>query len=689
VRVVGIDVGGTFTDLVLFDQEGHDLWRHKTLSTPSDPGRGALGGLRELLELSGTKPDDVAEVTYATTVATNAVLQRRGPRVGLITTKGFRDVILIGRQDRHDLFDLFIRKQTPMLNRRDIVTVDERMKADGTFARPLDRDEARTVARNLHEEGYESVAVCFLHAYANPQHEREMLEILAAENPDWHCCGSHEVAPVIREYERTNTTVVNAYVKPPVTAHLDGMERGMREAGITAPFNVMLSDASIRSHRKAAQQPVRLIESGPAAAAQAAAFVAGLGGEGQLIAFDMGGTTAKVALIEGGEVALADEFEVDRQDMMPRSGLPLAIPCVDLVEIGSGGGSIAHTEMGSIRVGPESGGADPGPACYGGGGDRPTVTDADLVLGYLDPDYFLGGRMALDVEAAEAAIERDVGSPLDLPVERAAIGIFEVVNAAMQRAILGATTQRGRDQRQYTLVATGGAGPVHALALARSLGIPRVLVPALSGVASAMGMLAADRRVSMTHTAVHEMDESFSDHAQEEFDRLREEAVAELRASVRGADDVSVRYRVDLRMVGQGFELSVDVPDGPVDSEALLERFHERYVQLYSQTDTAAPVEATTWRVDAIASPPSIPLNQTEHLGVAAEAKTWRRSLYDPGLGSFVDADVVHYDHLVAMGELQGPAVVTMRDSTLVVFSGDALSIDRAGNVIIDVGGAK
>lgn len=686
VNTIGIDVGGTFTDLVLYDGEGHQLWRHKTLSTPSDPARGALSGLNELLRLSGSAAGEVAEVTYATTVATNTVLQRKGPRAALITTRGFRDVLLIGRQDRHHLFDLFIQKRAPILRRREIFTVSERMTADGTPHRPLDRDEARALARRLREEGFESVAVCLLHAYVNPAHEQQLLEILAEEHPDCHVSASHAVAPFIREYERVSTTVVDAFVKPPVVEHLAGMDRGMGQAGVVAPFNVMLSDASIRLHSTAAEQPVRLIESGPAAAAQAAAFVGRLAGETELIAFDMGGTTAKVAIIEDGAPALSDELEVDRQEMIPRSGLPLVIPSVDLIEIGSGGGSIARVEMGSLKVGPQSAGAEPGPACYPGGGSRPTVTDADLVLGFLDPAYFLGGDMQLDREAAQSAIREQIAEPLGIDLETAAVGIFEVVNAAMERAIRGGTAQRGRDQRGYALVATGGAGPVHALAIARVLGIPRVIVPGLSGVASAVGMLAAERRVSLARTGVRTVDDGFPAYAGEQLESLGREALAELARASGSHPEVSLRRAVDLRMVGQGFELTVAVDEGTVDVDELLERFHRQYEALYSLSDRSATVEATTWRVDAVTPRRTVSLEGIEAAMDSSDSAPSSRRMYDAVRREFVDARILHYGELQSGTPVAGPAVVQMRDATLVIFSGDVAALDAAGNIVVTVG---
>jgi N-methylhydantoinase A/oxoprolinase/acetone carboxylase beta subunit len=691
MRRVGVDIGGTFTDLVMYDTDAKQLTLHKVLTTPANPAEAVLGGVRELLAKADTDARDVDDVTYGTTVATNAVLERKGPPTALLTTEGFRDVLLIQRQARYDLFDLFIDKPKPLLDRRDIYEVRERLDASGETIVELDEDGLRAIIAGLKEQRVTALAISFLHAYRNGSHERRAAELVNELYPECHVSLSSEVAPLMGEYERTNTTVTDAYVKPLTAEHLHELEEGLAGIGVTAPLAVMLSDAGVASVERATAIPVRIIESGPAAGAQIAAFVGASVGAARVIAFDMGGTTAKVALIENGRPTLSDELEVDRLRHIPGSGLPLRIPSVDLIEIGSGGGSIASVEHSRLKVGPESAGAVPGPVSYGGGASKPTVTDADLVLEYLNPKFFLGGRMQLDVEAAREAITRDVAEPLGLTLLEAARGIYEVVNAGMEQAIRAGTVQRGRDPRDYVMVATGGAGPVHAVALARALGVPTVVFPPASGVASALGLLAAEPRASYARSGLTRFDESFGAEAQRRFAELSTEATRDFEREVAEGRELRLHRSLSLRYVGQGYDIAVDV-DGaggePVDADAVLESFHLAYEKLYERSERGEPVEATTWRLDATVETPALDLAGRGEPSPDTDGPG-TRSIWDPGMSALVDADTWRYDALPAGATIEGPAVIEQSESTAVIFTGDRARLDEAGNIVVAVAGSE
>ena len=691
MRRVGVDIGGTFTDLVLYDTEAKQLALHKVLTTPENPAEAVLTGITELVEKAGIKAGDLDDVTYGTTVATNAILERKGPPTALLTTEGFRDILLIQRQARYDLFDLFIDKPRPLLQRRAIHEVRERLDAAGGTLIELDEDGLRELVGWLKHQGVSAVAISFLHAYRDGRHERRAAEIIRELYPECHVSLSSEVSPLMGEYERTNTTVTDAYVKPLIAEHLHELEDGLAGIGVTAPLAVMLSDAGVASVERATAIPVRIIESGPAAGAQIAAFIGASVGADRVIAFDMGGTTAKVALIENGRPTLSDELEVDRLRFIPGSGLPLRIPSVDLIEIGSGGGSIASVEHSTIKVGPESAGASPGPVCYSGGGVRPTVTDADLVLEYLNPNFFLGGRMRLDAEAARGAIARDVAEPLGLSVLDAARGIYEVINATMEQAIRAGTVQRGRDPRDYVLVATGGAGPVHAVALARALGVPTVVFPPASGVASALGLLAAEPRASHARSGLTPFDERFAEVAQRRFGELAAEAERDFGREVAEGRKLRLHRSVSIRYVGQGYDITIDVAGHggePVDADAVLEDFHIAYERLYDRSERGEPVEATTWRLDATVETPVLELADRDDRPTR-DAGHGVRQIWDTGRGELVESDTWRYDDLQAGATIDGPAVIEQSESTAVIFTGDRAVLDEAGNIVVAIAEAK
>ncbi|HXH83131.1 MAG TPA: hydantoinase/oxoprolinase family protein, partial [Candidatus Tectomicrobia bacterium] len=490
---VGFDVGGTFTDLVLQGPAG-ELTTHKRLTTYPDPSEACLAGLDALVARAGVAWGDVGQAVHGTTLGSNVVIERKARGVGLLTTRGFRDVLIIGREKRYRVYDLQIEKPAPLVPRRLIGEVTERVLADGSVRTPLDEADARRAIRALAARGVTTLAVCLLHAYVNPAHERRIAELVAEEAPHVAVTLSHEVSPTFREYERTSTTVVNAYVMTAVRAYLRGLQASLAARGHRGRLFVIQSSGGVATAAAMERYPVRMIESGPAAGALMAGVYGELTGYRDLIAFDMGGTTAKLALIEGGRPLTTTSFELHRVDNAPGSGLPMNIQAIDLVEIGAGGGSIAAVRMGVIAVGPESASSTPGPACYGRGGVEPTVTDANLVLGYLNPETFAGGALRLDEEAARRALEERIARPLGLPLEQAAWGVHAVVTTSMELATRVVSIERGRDPRALTLVAFGGSGPVHGCRLAQALGIPRVVLPAAAGVTAAIGLLAAEIR---------------------------------------------------------------------------------------------------------------------------------------------------------------------------------------------------
>jgi len=490
---IGIDIGGTFTDFVLVDEQERRIYLGKRLTTHADYLEAILHGLDRLLADAGIAAGDVSDVVHGTTLVANTVIERKGAKTALITTEGARDVVEIGSELRYDVYDLSIQRPQPLVPRHLRYAIRERMMANGEPLVALDLSQLPEIVAGLREADIASVAISLLHSYANPSHERALGEALARLMPGLEITLSSVLVPEIREYERTSTTIVNAYVQPLVARYLRNMEGQLKERGIKRPPYLMLSGGGLASIADSVEAPVNLIESGPAGGAIAACFFGRAANAPDLISFDMGGTTAKMCLINGGSPSRSHEFEVARINRFARgSGLPLRVSVIDMIEIGAGGGSIARIDnMGLLKVGPASAGSDPGPACYGLGGERPTVTDADVVLGYLDPGFFLGGTMRLDRAAAERAIERHIGQPLGLDVVAAAAGIQEVVNESMATATRLHVSERGRDLRRYALLAFGGAGPVHAYRLAEILGIKRLICPYAAGTASALGFLVA------------------------------------------------------------------------------------------------------------------------------------------------------------------------------------------------------
>ena len=686
---VGIDVGGTFTDFVLVDDATGTLSTYKCLTTPRDPSEAIVAGIRALEERSPGCLERMEEVIHGTTLVINAILERKGARTGLITTAGFRDVLELGREIRYAAYDAFAEFPEPLVPRERRLEVSERLRADGSVLKALDEGEARSVARAMRDLAVESVAVCLLNSFENPAHERALKRVIAEELPEASLSISCEVLPQIREYERTSTTVVNAYVKPLTEKYLRRLEERLASAGFRGRLFVMLSSGGVTSAQTAAEFPVRIIESGPTAAVIAAQHYSRLFKLPEMFCFDMGGTTAKSCLIQGGEAGVVSSFEVGRvQRFCKGSGLAIQVPVVDLMEIGAGGGSIARrSRLGTLQVGPDSAGAEPGPICYGRGGREPTVTDADLLLGYLDADYFLGGTMRLDAAAARRGIEERVAEPLGVSLIQAAWGIHDLVNENMAAAAKTHIAEHGGNPGVVTVAAFGGAGPVHACGLARKLGAPRLMVPPNAGVGSALGFFAAPRAFDLVRS--HKTALASADFAQIEalFRELEAEGERTLRRAGAGGP-VEFSRSVDARFVGQGSETALPIPERDftrLDPAEVRRRFDDAYTRLYGRTYPESPVELVNFRVRTSLPVRPLSLPRLAANGRAQDAIKGQRRAYSGLAREFLPFTVYDRYRLAPGARLPGPAIVEERESTLVVGEDASAQLDEYGFLWIDL----
>jgi N-methylhydantoinase A len=684
----GIDIGGTFTDLVLIDDASGERAIGKVLTTPDDPSEAVEQGLRGLLEREDVDASQLKTIIHGTTLVTNALIERRGTATALLTTEGFRDAVAIGTEHRYDMYDIFLEKPEPLVPRSLRYGVRERVLDDGSVLRDLDEEQVRAIAGELLELGIGAVAVSFLHGYRNPVHEQRVAEILAEEAPGVTVSLSSEVSPEIREYERTSTTIANVYVRPLVERYLQRLEERLRRLGFDGSFYVMLSNGGTASVETACRFPVRLLESGPAAGALAAAFYGEEAGFSDVLSFDMGGTTAKACLIDGGEPQTSTDFEVARVYRFKKgSGLPVKTSVIEMIEIGAGGGSIARVgPLGLPKIGPESAGADPGPACYGRGGEEPTVTDADLLLGYLDPDFFLGGRMHLDYRAAEKAL-RKISDALGVDPVKAAWGVHQVVDENMANAARVHAVERGKDPRKYLLLAFGGAGPVHAHRVARALGVPGFVAPLGAGTASAFGFLCAPLSFDLARSLYGRLDELDWDAANAALAEMEEEGRELLRASQVADEDVLVRRLGEMRYVGQGHEVGVKLPEGtlgPDDVGGISAGYRDEYRRLYGREGPDVPLEAITWRVEVSAPRPEILQEETGGDPRALdEARKGKREIYLPEKDGFAAVPVYDRYRLDPGAAFDGPAVVEERESTVIVGPDSRAEVDEWRNLIV------
>ncbi|MGO8064937.1 hydantoinase/oxoprolinase family protein [Rhizobium leguminosarum] len=683
---LAFDTGGTFTDFALLDDKG-DLHLHKVLSTPRNPAEAVVQGVSELLEkFAGAIAIDNLQVLGATTVVTNAVLERKGVETGFVTTDGFQDMLRIRNEGRYDLYDLNIKYPDPLVTRANSFGAKERIAADGSVMTELEEETVREIAGRLKEKGIRSVAVCLLHAYKYPQHEQRVAALLREEDPDIFVSLSSEVCPEMREFDRASTTVVNAYTRPQMAGHVAHLQREFAAKGIDRQVLWMTSSGGLVPSRRAAELPVRLIESGPAAGAVAAAEFGRTAGEASVLSFDMGGTTAKLCLIPDGEPNVGTDLEVAHyQRFRKGSGFPLKIQSIQMIEIGAGGGSIAaKNSLGLLDVGPHSAGAMPGPAAYQRGGTQPTVTDADILLGYMGTESFVGGSFKVSKEAAHEAMAK-LAASLEVSVERCAWGIHDLVNESMSKAAAMHATDLGVDPRSLPMVAFGGAGPVHAYGIARKLGISRIICPTGAGVSSAIGLLIAPVAVDLSASHPMALDAWDMDAMNRLLDELSAQGAEVVSAAGVPKDTINNRYTVDMRHVGQGHEITVVLPDRNLPKEEFLSELRGNFFKLYHELfgrTVAAPLEVITWRLRAGGEKDQV---TRPHETVVADAKKGRRKVYFQEIGGFAETAVYDHYKLPVGQEVKGPAIVEQRESTAVVGPSGVFHVDAHGNLVINI----
>lgn len=685
---VGVDIGGTFTDFALLDERSNTLSLHKELTTPEDPSEAVLRGVATLLNERGVAMRDVRVIDHGTTLVTNAVIEHRGVPTGMLVTAGLEDVMDIGEERRYDLFDLRLRFPEPIVPRQLRRPIAERMHYSGRPVQKPDLAVARVAVRDLVDNhGVQSVAVCLLHSYANPAHELALEQMVRAEFPELFVSTSADVLPFLREFQRWTTTAINAYVQPVVDRYLSRIEGGLAAQGFDGHFLMMTSSGGTVALDTARRYPVRLLESGPAAGALMSAYHGRRLARANMLSFDMGGTTAKGALVRNGQALKKYGMEVARaHNYQAGSGYPVRIPTIDLIEIGSGGGSIAEIdERGLIRVGPRSAGASPGPACYGQGGAAPTLTDANLVLGYLDPRFFLGGRMKLDIDAAKRAIGAGIADPLGLEVLRAAWGVHETVNEDVARAFRVHASERGFDYRQSCMTAFGGSGPMHAVRIARKLRVPEVILPAGAGVMSALGLLVSPLSFDTIRSYRVELASLDASALQARFKPLVNHVMSFVQSAGPADARANVSRKLDMRYVGQGHEVEVTVEeDTPA---AVAASFERAYRDLYGSFTLNEPLEVVNWKVEV-----HVPrFNDKEGFQFASEsaseaARKGTRPAFFAEAGKAIECAVYNRYAMPPGFQASGPALIEERESTCVIGPADAFKVDTSGNIVIAVG---
>ncbi len=679
---VGVDSGGTFTDICLFEDVSGRVEVWKVSSTPDDPSRGIAEGVEQGIGRIGALAADVAYFGHGTTVGTNALIQHRGVKTGLITTAGFRDLLEIGRQKRPDLYDLQAEK-APVLVARDLrLEVPERVRHDGTIETALDEQAVRDAVRTLKAAGVEAVAICFLYGFVRPEHEDAARRIVAAEFPEAFACTSHEVAPEFREYERMSTAVVNAYLGPVMGRYISRLAERLTALGLTAAPHLTQSNGGVIGFEQAARLPVRTVLSGPSTGVVAAQEVGRMIGLPDLITFDMGGTSTDVALLQGGACRLTNEAIVH--------GYPIKAPMLDIHTVGAGGGSIAYVDSGGLlKVGPRSCGSFPGPVCYDKGNTEAAVTDANVVLQTLNPTHLLGGRMAVRQDLARAAIAR-LADQLGMGVMETAQGIISVVTANMARAIRVVSVQRGHDPRDYTLAAFGGAGPLHAARLAKELDISRILVPRNPGILCAMGLLLTDLRADFATTRLMTLGRAITPAMEDAFRTLRADADAWFEGEGIAAGSKKITRTVDMRYAGQNYELPISLPDGPVTPASLdhlAEGFAEAHRRMYGFVAEGEAVQLVTFRIEAAGLVRKARFQPQAEAGPDASAAiTGRRDMWLPEAGGFVSCPVYDRERLQAGNRIAGPAIVEQMDTTTIVLPGMVAVVEPYMNLILEAG---
>jgi N-methylhydantoinase A/oxoprolinase/acetone carboxylase beta subunit len=681
---IGVDIGGTFTDFTVVDDNSGEVLVEKCLTSPDQPEVAVMQGLRSLAERQPGLLENAQSVIHATTLLTNILLERKGSKTGLLTTEGFRDVLEFGRELRYDVYDPFITFRTPIVPRELRIGIPERVLVNGDVLEPLDETALRKAAEGFREAGVGAVAICFLHSYLRPEHEIRAAQILREMLPDIEISISSEVHPEPKEYERTSTTVVDAYVKPTAAKYLDELAEELHSFGYKNKLLVMLSNGGAATAATTKKFPVQAVESGPAAGVEAAMHYGKMLDMPKLLSFDMGGTTAKLCVVLDGRAARTRDFEVDRvQRFKPGSGIPIATPVYDLLELGAGGGSIARVnELGLLAVGPESAGSKPGPACYGLGGEDPTVTDANVVLGFIGDKSFMGGAMPLDGQAASDAIERKVAGQMSLSVAGAAWGIHNFVNETMASAARVYIAEKGQNPRDLGLVAFGGAGPVHAVGVARKLGCRKVVIPPLPGVMSSFGLLAAPVAIERPRSIGLPLPELTPEQLETITNELKEEA----RSYLPEGANVQFEYIADICRIGQAYPLEINIDWNWTDTdsfERLQAAFEEQYAAHYGRVDDTTWLELVTLRVKAgqPVSPPKVKPDSTREDNIAETM----RDIYSPVSGRYERSRVVKRASLRPGDSVKGPAVIEERESSTVIGAGDVLSVDALGCLVIEI----
>lgn len=683
---VAVDIGGTFTDVVVFDEANGSLALAKALSTPAELARGVLEGLTKATVQFG----EVSSLIHGSTVVINAIIERQGAKTALVTTKGFRDVYEIGRINRPESFNPRFRKHRPLVPRENIFEVTERMLADGSVCTPFDEEEAREVARIIKEEGFEAVAVLFLHSYRAPEHEIRMCQILRETEPSLFLSASHELSREYREYERTSTVAANAYVGPKVSQYLGDLERRLRDHRFGGSLMIMQSNGGLSDVEMARRQCIQMMESGPAGGVVGTMALCDMLELDAAIAFDMGGTTAKASVIRRGEPSLSPDYFIGGYN----EGLAIRIPVLDIVEVGTGGGSIAWLdEGGGLHVGPRSAGAEPGPASYGRGGIEPTVTDANVILGRLSPESFLGGEMRLDRIAAEKALRDKLAQPLAVNLQRAAAGMLQVATAAMANAVRHVTLERGLDPRDFTLVAYGGGGPLHAASVAKELSIGKIIIPNAPGHFSALGMLMADLRRDYVQTLFERMDDLEMFQLEDHFQKLEDEGRQALLASGIPPERIVFERAADMRYVGQEHAVAVRMPANAGDESARTEikrRFDEAHELRYSHSAPEESADIVSLRVSAIGrlrKPHFAQIAQGQAMPPANSRRGARTVLFE-GAGA-IESPVYDREKLLQGNVIAGPAIIEEVASTTVVEPGDTATVNGFGHLVLQLNGTQ
>ena len=668
---LGVDIGGTFTDVVL--EKGGEQFSTKVLTTYIAPENGIIDGMNQVCAKAGIEPAEIGQIIHGTTLATNALIERRGAKTALITTDGFRDVIEMRTESRFEQYDLNLSLPEPLLPRYQRYTLPERINALGEVMVALDPNKVDAMVDRITAAGYESVAVGFLHSYINDSHERQVRDAFAAKAPQIMVSLSSEVSPQMREYERFNTAVANAYIKPLMKSYLGRLEQRLRDQGVACSIFLMHSGGGIISIESAAEFPVRLVESGPAGGAVFAADIAAKYGVDKVLSFDMGGTTAKICLIKDQTPKTSRVFEVARTYRFKKgSGMPISIPVIDMVEIGAGGGSLAHVDsMRQIRVGPESAGSEPGPACYARGGTQPAVTDADLVLGKLDPENFAGGSIRLNTSNSEKALAESLGNELNMDAQTAAYGLVEVVDENMANAARVHAVENGEDLSEYTMIAFGGAAPLHAGRLCEKLGVKRLLVPKGAGVGSAIGFLRAPFSFEANRSVFMRLSNFDASKISSLISELEQEATGFVQECIEGESSLSIsaEYKVYMRYSGQGWEIPVSLTGAQAkeaNQETFKRLFEEQYITLFGRPVEGMDIEITVWAVNATTPLPKPDLAETLRSRSKAD-QALSRSLFDPAIGESLKASIVDRNIMADGDYVDGPAAITEDETTIIV----------------------